>query len=145
MDIDNEITNQLKPRLFHIVRHNDESGVSGTGRVLDGVLWANGWVQIMWRTDLDPLKRGKSSITFFDSFTAFEDIHVNSHPSNNTEIVWVDDEVNILKKELAELQDKFSKKADKLKDANKEIRDLKTDVEPSEVEKSTEDIEKDVL
>ncbi len=120
-----EITNQLNARLFYIVRHGDESGVSGTGRVLDGVLWANGWVQVMWRTDLDPMKKGMSSVTFFDSFRAFEDIHINSHPDNKTEIVWVDDEVTSLRKENTELKEKFSKKSEALKKANKEIKEIK--------------------
>jgi len=120
-----EIRNQINARMFYIVRHGDESGVSGTGRVLDGILWANGWVNIMWRTDLDPMKKGMSSVTFFDSFRSFEDIHINSHPDNKTEIVWVDDEVNALKAELTDLKDKFSKKSEKLKEANKELRELK--------------------
>lgn len=130
-----DIRNQINARLFYIVRHGDESGVSGTGRVLDGILWANGWVNIMWRTDLDPLKRGMSSVTFFDSFKAFHDIHIGSHPTNNTEIVWVDDEVVELKKENAELKEKFSKKSEKLKEANKELREMKEtpcESEPSE-------------
>jgi len=127
-----EIRNQINAKLFYIVRHGDESGVSGTGRVLDGILWANGWLNIMWRTDLDPMKKGMSSVTFFDSFRAFEDIHINSHPDNRTEIVWVDDEVTSLKAELVEVRSKFEKKSDKLKEANKEIREFKeTPSEPS--------------
>ena len=125
-----EIRNQINARMFYIVRHGDESGVSGTGRVLDGILWANGWVNVMWRTDLDPMKKGMSSVTFFDSFRAFEDIHINSHPDNKTELVWVDDEVNALKAELIDVKEKFSKKSERLKEANKEIRELKeTDTE----------------
>ena len=122
-----KIRDQLNARLFYIVRHGDESGVSGTGRVLDGILWANGWVNVMWRTDLDPLKAGMSSLTFFPTFRSFMDIHVNSHPTNETEIVWVDEEVNAVKEELVELKDKFAKKSEKLKEANKELRDMRID------------------
>lgn len=120
-----EIRNQINPRMFYIIRYGDESGVSGVGRVLDGILWANGWCSIMWRTDLDPMKRGMSSITFFDSFNAFMDIHINSHPDNNTEVVWVDDEVVELRKENDDIKEKFSTKSKRLKEANKEIREMK--------------------
>ena len=66
---DINIVDLLKPKTFHVIRNGDESGVSGTGKVIDGVVWANGWTQIFWRTDLDPIKRGNSSITFFESFS----------------------------------------------------------------------------
>lgn len=39
------------PRLFHLQRHTDPSGVSGTGRVADGVLWPDGTATIRWRGD----------------------------------------------------------------------------------------------
>lgn len=37
------------PRLFHLQRHTDISGVSGCGRVADGVLWPDGTATIRWR------------------------------------------------------------------------------------------------
>lgn len=134
-----EIINQLNARMFYIVRNGDESGVSGTGRVLDGIVWPNGWVNVFWRTDLDPVMRGKSSFTFFDSFTAFMDIHINSHPSNNTEVVWMDEEVGSLKKELEELKKKFANKSEKLKEANKELRELKENCEEPSKDESSEE------
>ena len=110
----------LEPRLFHIIRHGDESGVSGTGRVLDGILWANGQVTIQWRTDLDPLKRGFSSMTIFDSFAAFESIHITSHPTNNTEIIWNDEE-------RANLSSELEKTKQQLKDTRKKLRECKAE------------------
>ena len=120
-----EIIDNLKPKTFHIIRQADESGVSGTGKVIDGIVWANGWTQIFWRTDLDPIKRGNSSITFFESFDAFERIHITSHPTNETIIVWDDDNVRNLENELEDLREKFKSKSEKLKDVNKELRELK--------------------
>lgn len=76
------------PHLFTVVRHGDESGVSGTGRVLDGVMWHNGKVSVCWRTDIAGTRHGFSSITIYDSFEAFKFIHIDSHPTNDTEIVW---------------------------------------------------------
>ena len=126
-----EIIDNLKPKTFHIIRQADESGVSGTGKVIDGIVWANGWTQIFWRTDLDPIKRGNSSITFFESFDAFERIHITSHPTNETIIVWDDDNVRKLEEELEDLKEKFKSKSEKLKEVNKELRELKerTDVQ----------------
>ncbi len=132
-----DITNQLTPRLFHIVRHGDESGVSGLGRVLDGILWVNGQVTVMWRTDLDPKKVGMSSITTFNNYRAFEDIHINSHPTNKTEIIWADDDIEQMRKDHEELKEKFSRKSEALKKANKEIKEFKEtpcESEPAEGE-----------
>ncbi len=120
-----DIINELNARTFAMVRNGDESGVSGTGRVLDGILWPNGWVTIMWRTDLDAKKSGLSSSTTFSNYRAFEEIHISSHPTNGTEIVWEDDMIKALKAELAEVKDLLAKKSDKLKEANKKIKELK--------------------
>lgn len=77
-----------EPRLFSLVRVADESGVSGTGRVLDGVLWHNGQVVICWRTDVEGAKHGHSSLGIYPSWEAFEFIHIKSHPANQTQIQW---------------------------------------------------------
>jgi|GEM_PF-6394194 len=37
------------PRLFALERDTDVSGISGTGRVADGVLWPDGTVTVRWR------------------------------------------------------------------------------------------------
>lgn len=37
------------PRRFHLQRTTDPTGVSGTGRIADGVLWPDGTVVIRWR------------------------------------------------------------------------------------------------
>lgn len=78
-----------EPVLFTLIRHRDESGVSGTGRVLDGVLFHTGQVVICWRTDLRD-EEGFSSITVYPSWEAFEHVHVESHPEEQTEIVTQD-------------------------------------------------------
>ena len=36
------------PRRFHLVRHRDVSGVSGTGIVAEGAVWSSGWVALHW-------------------------------------------------------------------------------------------------
>lgn len=79
---------QLGVRVFEIERQADASGVSGTGIVIQGVIFATGTVVVQWLT---PPPRG--SINIFDSFEQFMSIHVGPHPSNQTRILWHDGEV----------------------------------------------------
>lgn len=39
------------PRLFHLQRNQDVSGVSGTGHVADGVIWPDGTATVRWCGD----------------------------------------------------------------------------------------------
>lgn len=138
--MDNEIIDNLKPKTFHVIRQADESGVSGTGKVIDGIVWANGWTQIFWRTDLDIVKRGNSSITFFESFDAFEKIHISSHPTNKTIIVWDDDELAIATAELEETTEELKTCKDKLKNVRKELRELKAELQDEVCETTDEEV-----
>lgn len=72
-----------EPRLFTMIRNGDESGVSGTGRVMDGVVWPDGTVATRWRTVT-------ASDGGFDSWTTFHRIHVCAHPDNATELPFAD-------------------------------------------------------
>lgn len=38
-------------RRFHLQRDEDLTGISGTGRIAEGVVFANGWVSLLWLTD----------------------------------------------------------------------------------------------
>jgi len=76
------------PTLFTMIRHQDETGVSGTGRVLDGVIFHTGQVVVCWRSDLRPDKPGFSSLVVYDSWEAFVAIHVMPHPAGQTEIIY---------------------------------------------------------
>lgn len=75
-----------EPTLFSLIRRTDETGVSGTGRVLDGVIFHTGQVVICWRADLNPAKRGFSSLSIYSSWDAFLHVHVRPHPPAATEI-----------------------------------------------------------
>ena len=74
-------------RGFVMKRLHDASGVSGTGTVLEGVLFSTGVVVIHWLT---PPPRG--SISVFDSLEQFLSIHVRPHPDNGTIIRFEDGE-----------------------------------------------------
>lgn len=84
-------------RRFTMRRVFDASRVSGTGIVLEGVLFSTGVVVIHWLT---PPPRG--SISMFESLDQFLTIHVLPHPENGTEIVFEDGE-RIGVADLAEL------------------------------------------
>src|SRR2546426_5755395 len=75
-----------EPRLFTLVRHVDESGVSGTGRVLDGVVFHTGQVVVCWRSDLRSDQPGYSSIAVYESWNAFLHVHVRPHPAGSAEV-----------------------------------------------------------
>jgi len=64
-------------KLFHFYRVKDETGVSGTGPVVEGVQFTNGWCALRW---ISP----KSSICFYQSIEDVKAIH--SH-QGMTEII----------------------------------------------------------
>lgn len=77
---------------FTMHRGTDESGISGEGRVLDGVIFEDGLVVVRWVT-----KQASQSTVVYDcsakkgekpttGFQKFLDIHVRQHPANNTTI-----------------------------------------------------------
>jgi hypothetical protein len=55
-------------RFFHLQRIEDETGVSGTGKVAEGVVFANGWVAMIWLT-------AHTSVSFYQSIQEVEAIH----------------------------------------------------------------------
>lgn len=82
--IDNGFKNEGVPmRRFYLNRIKDETGVSRTGRVLEGVLTQSGHVITQWRPP-------HTSIGVYNSLKEFETIHVDCHPSCS-EIVWLDE------------------------------------------------------
>lgn len=71
-----------EPRLFHLQRTTDITGVSGTGRVADGVLWPDRTVSIRWRGD-------RPSTVFWDRLEDAEQVHGHG---GATRIIWDDDQ-----------------------------------------------------
>ncbi len=53
---------------FHLLRLEDESGVSGTGWVAEGAVFSNGWVALTWLGETP-------SLNFYPSVEAVEAIH----------------------------------------------------------------------
>ncbi|MFH9403294.1 hypothetical protein ACH4JS_26615 [Streptomyces sp. NPDC017638] len=68
------------PRRFHLQRTTDITGVSGTGRVADGVLWPDNTVSIRWRGE-------RPSTVSWGSLADAEAVHGHG---GHTRIVWDD-------------------------------------------------------
>lgn len=80
---------EANPKLFTLIRKIDESGISGTGRVLDGVIFHTGQVVTCWRTDLNVKdKDAYSTLGVYPSFDAFLHVHVNPHSEGANEVVF---------------------------------------------------------
>lgn len=72
-------------RTFSVYREEDQSGVSGTGTVLEGAIFSTGLCIVHWLT---PPPRG--SLNIFDSFDQFMSIHIAPHPTNRARILFDD-------------------------------------------------------
>jgi hypothetical protein len=70
-----------QPRWFILSRGNDESGVSGTGKVLEGVQFTDGTVVLRWTSQ-------PGSTVMWENFEDFWKVHVDSHPTNATVLTW---------------------------------------------------------
>lgn len=67
-------------RRFKVKRDEDESGVSGTGIVAEGVEFDDGSVAMKWLSH-------KSTITFFANIKHLKDLHGHG---GKTKVVWID-------------------------------------------------------
>ena len=79
--------NAMRP--FHLWRHEDVHGKSGTGIVAEGIEFTNGKCCVSWLT-------ATSSIGVYDNIREVEEIHGHE---GRTEIIW-DDEVEEVGKEV---------------------------------------------
>jgi hypothetical protein len=64
-------------KLFHLYRSEDETGVSGTGPVVEGVQFTNGWCAIRWLSE-------RSTLCFYQSI---EDVKVIHGHGGRTELI----------------------------------------------------------
>lgn len=55
-------------RPFTLHRDHDETGVSGTGTVAEGVVFSNGWCAMTWLT-------ATTSVAFYPSIETLQAIH----------------------------------------------------------------------
>lgn len=71
-------------KIFEMIREGDESGVSGIGKVLEGVIFGNGRTVIQWCVKDKP-----NSCAIYNTFEDFKLIHVDSHPTNGTKFNFI--------------------------------------------------------
>lgn len=77
------LDSEKEMKAFHMIRVADESGVSGTGKVLEGVVFKDGTTVVRWCTET-------ASTAVYKNFKEFKKIHIDAHPDNETEIKWFD-------------------------------------------------------
>ena len=70
------------PQPFLMKRKHDGTGNSGTGVVMEGCVFSDGWVAYTWRS-------GRKTRVWAESFEAFRELHIDAHPENETEIIWL--------------------------------------------------------
>jgi hypothetical protein len=79
----------MSARTFDVIRREDETGVSGTGIVVEGIVFSDGTCVTRWVSQLSP---GRSTVVW-DSFGAFVSIHISPHLDNKTQIIFSDGEM----------------------------------------------------
>jgi len=72
----------MNPRRFALERDEDETGVSGTGRVAYGVQFSDGSVALRWSTEW-------TSTAVYAGMADVE--HIHGH-NGMTRVVWLDEE-----------------------------------------------------
>ena len=78
----------MEIKTFTLYRANSLGSPSGTGRVLDGIVFHNGWTVVCWRTDIDASMNGLSSIGFYPTWEAFSQLHLNARPGYQPTVVF---------------------------------------------------------
>jgi hypothetical protein len=69
-------------RRFVLDRVRDETGVSGTGVIAEGVLFSTGWVALTWLTAVN-------SLVFYPAIENV--VHIHGH-NGSTLLRWLDEE-----------------------------------------------------
>jgi len=82
------IANSPELRVFTVIRHTDDTGISGIGRVIDGVIFHTGQVVICWRTPLKQEGNAFSSLAIYAFWESFEHILLNPHSPSQTEVIF---------------------------------------------------------
>jgi len=88
-------------RRFYLKRDEDVSGVSGTGRVAEGVEFDNGKVAMTWKSEFP-------SVSVYDSVTVVEKIH-SHNGKDRTRLVWVDPKFEEVESKAKETKTKETK------------------------------------
>lgn len=117
-------------RRFYLQRKEDPTGMSGIGRIADGIEFDNGQVAMTWKKEFP-------SVTVFQSISTVEKLHTH-RGIDPTHIVWVDD-----------LHENIEAKGSKLK--QQKLEELQDDIDKEEVKtkitksKSKSKVKKEII
>ncbi len=79
-------------KIFEVIRERDISGErtggghSGTGKVLEGVIFSDGTTVVRWAAEGKP-----NSTAVWDSYDDFAYFHIDQHPENGTKVNWLNE------------------------------------------------------
>jgi hypothetical protein len=85
-------TNENAPRRFKLVRHEDNTGVSGEGVVVHGVEFGDGAVVMQWHNeDNDRLADIPNGLAIKPAPNGIEAVREVHGHDGKTELVWMDE------------------------------------------------------
>jgi len=113
-------------RRFYLKRLEDVSGVSGIGRVADGVEFENGLCAVSWKSEYP-------SVTIYQSITVVEKVHTHKG-KDNTKLIWVDPKFESLedKAKKTRTKEKQEQELEELIEAEQEEQKGKESTEKEE-------------
>lgn len=79
-------------RRFHFNRTEDQSGVSGTGRVAEGVLFDNGLIALSWMSI-------HKCVNVYASVAEMQAVHGHE---GKTELIWTDPDPHVVEEPIKE-------------------------------------------
>lgn len=115
-------------RRFYLKREEDPNGVSGTGRVADGVEFENGLCAVTWKSEYP-------SITIYQSVTVLEKVHTHKG-KDPTRLVWVDPKFEAVEEKAKETkaEEKQALEEEEAKEA--ELAASEPEIEPEPEKRS---------
>lgn len=85
-------------RRFYLRRKEDISGMSGVGKIAEGVEFSNGRVAIIWLSEFE-------STGQYSSITALERVHTHNG-KHDTRVVWIDPKFEEVEEKVKETKTK---------------------------------------
>lgn len=102
-----------QPRIFYLQRDEDVTGISGTGRVAEGVVFSDGVVSMRWTS------KTPSSVVWYDGIEAVTAVHCHD---GKTRIIWKDEQDRVTAAGNAVLLLELADIARSIENAQKHLR-----------------------
>jgi len=121
-------------RRFFLQREEDATGVSGTGRVADGVEFTNGWCVLTWKSEF-------SGVTVYPSISVLESVHTHGG-QHKTILKWIDPKFEDLEEKSNQIEKEETEviKKEITKELKKELtKTKKKPIKPKVTKEKKED------